>query len=99
MFERMISWGLLKYADYTALDVQEENIACARQALPQWASHHGYHCQVNPAGSLVLTGEALKVSLQLEEIEIHEFIARQQGQERWDLLVAHAFLDLLDISR
>jgi SAM-dependent methyltransferase len=97
MFERMIDWGLLKYADYTALDVQAENIASARQALPQWAPLHGYHCQVNPAGSLVFTGEALKVSLQLEVIDIYDFIARHQGQKGWDLLIAHAFLDLLDI--
>jgi SAM-dependent methyltransferase len=97
MFERMLDWGLLKYADYTALDLQAENTLGARQALPRWASRQGYPCRTSPDGRLVFSGEGLRVSLQLEAIDIHEFIARGQNQMGWDLLVAHAFLDLLDI--
>ncbi|OGO36172.1 MAG: hypothetical protein A2W35_10380 [Chloroflexi bacterium RBG_16_57_11] len=96
MFERMLDWSLLKFADYTALDLHEENIACARQALPGWAIRRGYACQANPDGSLVFSGDGLRVLLHLEAIDLHEFIARQAGAG-WDLLVAQAFLDLLDI--
>jgi SAM-dependent methyltransferase len=97
MFERMLDWGLLSYAGYTALDLQQENIAAARQQLPLWASRRGFGCQVEPDGSLTFSGQALQVSLHLEAIDLHDFIAHQHGRCWCDLLVAHAFLDLLDI--
>lgn len=97
MFERMLDWGLLSYADYTALDLQQENIAAAHQQLPLWASRRGFGCQVEPDGRLTFSGQALQVSLHLEAIDIHDFIAHQHGRRWCDLLVAHAFLDLLDI--
>ncbi|MFZ1400645.1 MAG: methyltransferase [Candidatus Promineifilaceae bacterium] len=37
------------------------------------------------------------IELNLEAIDLFEFIAREQGQQPWDLLIAHAFLDLMDI--
>lgn len=97
MFERMLAWGLLKYATYTALDLQEENIANARQQLPRWGAEQGYCTLVNPEGDLIFTDQALRVSLHLEAIDLLDFVARHQGDEGWDLLVAHAFLDLMDI--
>lgn len=33
----------------------------------------------------------------LEPIDLFDFIAREQGQQSWDALIAHAFLDLMDI--
>ncbi len=37
-------------------------------------------------------------SLQFEAIDVFDFIAREQGGRQWDLLIAHAFLDLLDLE-
>jgi SAM-dependent methyltransferase len=37
------------------------------------------------------------IQLELEAIELFDFGAREQGQRQWDLLIAHAFLDLMDI--
>lgn len=97
MFERMLAWGLLKYAEYTAVDFNEENINRARQQLPPWAARQGFRPQTNPDGSLAFAGDALQVTLRLEAIDLFDFIARHQGRRVWDLLVAHAFLDLIDI--
>jgi SAM-dependent methyltransferase len=97
MFERLLDWGLLRYADYTALDIQAENIASARDRLPRWASRQGFVCQVRPDGDLVFSGDGLRITLHLEAIDLHEFITYRQGRTGWDLLIAHAFLDLLDI--
>lgn len=36
--------------------------------------------------------------LRLETIDLFDFIAREQGQRTWDLLIAHAFLDLVDLE-
>lgn len=37
------------------------------------------------------------LALELETADLVEFAARAAGQRRWDLLIAHAVLDLLDI--
>ena len=37
------------------------------------------------------------VQLDVETIDLFDFVAREQGQRLWDLLIAHAFLDLMDI--
>ena len=37
------------------------------------------------------------INLSLEGIDLFEFIEREQGKSQWDLLIAHAFLDLMDI--
>jgi 2-polyprenyl-3-methyl-5-hydroxy-6-metoxy-1,4-benzoquinol methylase len=37
------------------------------------------------------------VKIELEAIDIFEFVAREQGQKSWDLLIAHAFLDLMHV--
>jgi SAM-dependent methyltransferase len=36
--------------------------------------------------------------LSLETIDLFDFAAREQGKQAWDLLIAHAFLDLVDIA-
>jgi hypothetical protein len=38
------------------------------------------------------------VEVELEAIDLFDFAARETGKSQWDLLVAHAFLDLMDIS-
>lgn len=82
MAERMLDWGLLAEAHYTAIDARPDNIAIANQRLQQL-----------PPG----------ITLDLEAIDLFDFIARRHSSERehrgWDLLVAHAFLDLMDIPR
>ena len=37
------------------------------------------------------------LQLNLEAIDLYDFIAREQGNQTWDVLIAHAFLDLVDI--
>ncbi len=38
-----------------------------------------------------------KVELRLEAIDLFDFVAREQARRTWDLLIAHAFLDLVDL--
>jgi SAM-dependent methyltransferase len=38
------------------------------------------------------------LSLKLETVDLFDFIARESGNRAWDLLIAHAFLDLVDIA-
>ena len=40
---------------------------------------------------------AAQMPLQLEAIDLFEFVEREKGKRQWDLLIAHAFLDLMDV--
>ncbi len=37
------------------------------------------------------------IRLELEAIDFFDFVAREQNVRHWDLIIAHAFLDLLDL--
>jgi len=97
MVERMLAWGGLQQAHYTALDASAENIAAALARLPEWAGANGYTCQHSSPTCLQLVKPHQHLHLDLETSDLFEFIQRQQGRRCWDVLIAHAFLDLVDI--
>ena len=39
-----------------------------------------------------------QITVILETIDTFDFVAREKNSHRWDLLIAHAFLDLVDLS-
>ena len=98
MVERLLDWGLLgRPGVYTGIDLQPGNIAGARERLRAYAAQRGYRFS-EEAGMLQLqprTGQSL--SLTLEAIDLYDFLRREQGRQTWDLLLAHAVLDLVDL--
>ena len=87
-------------AEYDAIDAEPANIAAARTRLREWASQH--------AGVAVPVGDQLRVwtdlggrriDLTLEACDAFDFLQRPAVAARYDLIVAHAFLDLVDIAR
>ena len=92
MLQRMVEWGLVSNADYTAIDLDPHNIASARQRLLTWAEHTTPTTQ----GFALEKGHS-RISVEMEAIDLFEYARRQAGKRTWDLLVAHAVMDLLDI--
>ena len=100
MIERMLEWDLLIYAEYTAIDAMPENIAQARQRLPAWGAANGWQVENTPQGKIRLAKPGRRVLVDLQCAEMYAFITAQKASQTrptWHLLVAHAFLDLLDI--
>jgi SAM-dependent methyltransferase len=95
MLERLLEGGLLSHARYTALDALPENIAAARSRLSAWAGRHGYWAAETPVG-LQLERSGLRVEVALLPVDLFDFLRERSGQS-WDLIIAHAFLDLMDI--
>ncbi len=95
MLERLLEGGLLSHAHYTALDAQPENIAAARPRLSAWAVDHGYQSVETPDG-LLIERPGQRVAVELLPIDLFDFLGGQPDQS-YDLLIAHAFLDLVDI--
>lgn len=97
MVERMMARQLLKYANYTAIDAQDENVAHIRRRLPDWGAKHGYQVSETTTGLTLDDGGSQWLNLALESIDIFDFAAHGTHQRSFDLLVANAFLDLVDI--
>jgi hypothetical protein len=96
MIERMLERDLFSFADYTAIDAQTENIRHAQRRLLAWATKHGYQA-VERTDGLLIFGEGIEVNTNLVDVDLFDFIADQQNLGTYDLLVAHAFLDLVDL--
>lgn len=96
MIERLLERNLLSHAEYTAIDHQPENLRAAQARLESWGRRQGARIETQP-NSIRLEGDCFQVLILFEAADVHEFTARQAGSSRWDLLIAHAFLDLVDV--
>jgi len=97
MLERTVDWGLLQRAHYTALDALPENIASARNRLAAWTERNTINSSETPHGELYFSAAQLDLRVNLVAIDLFDFIAQLHDGQKWDLIIAHAFLDLMDI--
>jgi SAM-dependent methyltransferase len=96
MIERLLDWKLFRWAEYTALDSDHENIEYAIQRFPIWAAERNLSCLPLSQDCFLIDQPSRQVIVQFQIGDILEY-ARYNPQG-WDLLIANAFLDLLDIS-
>lgn len=98
MIERVLEWGLLPGpAHYTALDARPDNIQQAGDRLPAWGQAQGWQIEVCPPSGWRFERSGQQITIATETIDLFDFITREAGTHPWDLLIAHAFLDLMDI--
>lgn len=97
MFERLIDWGALRSVHYTAVDLNPQNIQTARQRLSAWGYRHGWQVSEEDWG-LGFLRNTQQLELILQADDFYDFLKIElSGESRWDLLIAHAFLDLIDV--
>jgi SAM-dependent methyltransferase len=95
MLERLVEWQILSHVFYTAIDQQPDNIALAKDRLPRWAKGQQFSVRQDDSLFIFQRGPE-QITLMLEAIDIFDFIHREQQKQQWDLLIAHAFLDIVD---
>jgi hypothetical protein len=95
MLARMIEWDLLQFGEYTGIDYQAENIQHAQIYLQKWAEQRAFEVRKSQEGLLIL-GKGTEVHVKLVPADLFEYIESHQAAD-WDLLVAHAFLDLVSL--
>jgi hypothetical protein len=93
MLARLLSWDILTCAEYVHIDSMPENIAFAQEWLPKWADEAGLCAERVGEGRLRLFDARRDVVITLVQADVMEYI--QTRPEPGDLLIAHAFLDLL----
>jgi hypothetical protein len=98
MVERVLEWGLVRDATYTALDADRACGIEAKKRLTQWAESLEVRTSDEGPQSLRLGGHEQHVLVKLEAADLSEFLLRHEGRPEWDLLIANAFLDLIDLA-
>lgn len=95
MLKRLVTWNIFCRGEYVIVDAMEENIAYAREWIPQWATEAGLSVERTAENELLLCDRTRDVHIHLECADVFEFI--QKNKEPADVLIAHAFLDLLPL--
>jgi len=93
MLRRLIRWGVVCQAEYVLVDEMAENIEYASEWIPQWATEAGLSVERLERNQVRVCDAARDVRIRLERSDVFDFI--QRNKEPADLLIAHAFLDLL----
>ena len=95
MLERMIERNVLQTGEYLGIDRAPEVIQAAPSRVAEWARGRDYSV-ANLGEALEIRGPDRTITARFAQADIREPIA---GRGNWDLLVAHAVLDLVDIPR
>lgn len=80
---------------YTAVDVDGKNVEVGRESLAEWGGEHGY--AVEREGDVLRFDGAKSFDVEFVEGDLYEHEVKTD--RRYDLVVAHALLDVLDLRR
>jgi SAM-dependent methyltransferase len=80
----------------TLIDIDEANIQRACTYLRQWGDSNNWKVVQEEDCRLVIQKGIISVDVSLETADVYEFVEDQNRQ--WDVLIAHALLDLLDLD-
>jgi hypothetical protein len=98
MVQRMGDWDLVRRADITLVEPNCAYLAESRRRIGPWARARGYRLAWNtePSAPLQFTDRLLELTL--VPADLSTFLAQTTPAQTWDLVMAHAFLDLADLS-
>ena len=98
MVERMLDRRLFTRATYTAVDLQPELVAEARTRLRGYAAKQGLEVRDGAEGTLLLEGTDGRVAVRFVASDLFDLAGDERLDHSCDLIVAHAFLDLVDLD-
>jgi SAM-dependent methyltransferase len=93
MLVRLLDRGLLTHADYDAVEADAHLATAAQSHVRGWAESHGWEVD--------RSGDALRLGREEREVRLrwHTNDIRAHRGEPADVLLAHAFLDLVDLPQ
>jgi SAM-dependent methyltransferase len=97
MVERVLEWDLFRSAEYTAVDRSLENLSTADRRLRSWAEARQIGIEAHAPYELTFRDPYPGFSLHLIPSALNDFLAEPREID-WDLIIAHAFLDLVDLE-
>jgi hypothetical protein len=98
MVERLLGRGTLTYALYNFVEIHQDSVETAEGRLRAWAASHNWQTAGEGKDALLLTRQDRRVEVRFHTQDIDSY-ARTLSPGEADLLLAHAFLDLVDWRR
>ncbi len=92
MLRRLVRWDVVRQCEYVLVDEMAGNVEYASVWIPVWAAEAGLTVE-RGGRSIRLYDETRDIQIELVRADVFDFI--QANQTPADLLIAHAFLDLL----
>jgi len=93
MLRRLVQWDVIHQAEYVMVDEMAENVEYASAWIPEWAEEAGLGVERSEKNRLCVFDKSHDIQIQLEHADVFEFI--KKNKKPANLLIAHAFLDLL----
>jgi hypothetical protein len=97
MVARLIDWRLAPRVDYTLLDVDAQLLEESRRWLVGWAAANGLRTESGADLLLIFNDGGLAWTVRFVHRELSDFLAHRTAPMEADLLIANAFLDLVDV--
>ncbi len=97
MAQRLWRWRLHPRIFYTGVDVDPDNIAHASKRLRAWAHDLGASVLATSTG-FTLSASGRQMAIRLVAGDALAFVHEPRQAGVWDLIIAHAFLDLVDAA-
>jgi SAM-dependent methyltransferase len=94
MVPRLVEWRLVRSADYVGLDADPAAVADGAAGVPRWASARGLAAEQDASGAWRVRGPDLDLAVRMVHGDLLRF---EPGAAELDLLIANAFLDLVDV--
>lgn len=95
MLTRLVDWGLEGSLSYTGVDVDPSLTVHGESLLINWAKGKGWDARTGIEDGIGISAGERQIQAHLECADIFDFSTMTDRQ--WDLLIAHSFLDLVDI--
>jgi SAM-dependent methyltransferase len=96
MLERMLDEGMLTNTVYTGIDINPKLIGEAKARLRRYAGERGFAVGEQSPDVVSLQAAGRTVIVRFVVSDIFDFVASHGEAPRYDILLAHAFLDLVD---
>ncbi|HXF86147.1 MAG TPA: hypothetical protein VNK49_12240 [Anaerolineales bacterium] len=93
MIRRLVRWDVIHQCEYVMVDEMVENVEYASGWVKVWAEEAGLSVERSEGNQVRVFDKARDVRIRFERADVFDFI--QKNKEPADLLIAHAFLDLL----
>jgi len=93
MATRLLRWGLMSRANYSVVDSMQENFDFALGWLPKWAEDNHLGLSDLEKNGLRIFDDDRDLRITFARSDVFDFI--KTNPPKADLLIAHAFLDLL----
>jgi hypothetical protein len=93
MLKRLVCWNAIHQAEYVMVDNLMENAEYASEWIPLWAEETGLGVERSAKNQWRVFNSIYDIHIQFEQADVFDFI--QKNKTPFDLLIAHAFLDLL----